>query len=126
VVPPGREVRHTLVTELLEIPFDTTIHSIATHLHPFAESLALRDLTTGETLFEARARGPEQGLGLAWVDSYTSVDGIPVYADHEYEMVSTYDNTSGADQDAMAAFVLYLHDKEAESGLEKLRVKYPL
>ncbi len=39
-------------------------------------------------------------------------------------MVSTYDNTSGVDQDAMAAFVLYLHDKEAESGLEKLRVRY--
>jgi hypothetical protein len=122
VVPPGREVRHTLVTGLLNIPFDTTLHFVATHVHPFAESLTLRDLTTGETLYEARTRGTEQGVGLAWVDSYTSVEGIPVYADHEYEMVSVYDNTSGEDQDAMATFVLYLRDQEAESGLAKLRV----
>jgi hypothetical protein len=31
-------------------------------------------------------------------------------------------NNSGEDHDAMATFVLYLHDQEAESGLEKLRV----
>ena len=36
-------------------------------------------------------------------------------------MISTYDNTSGVDQDAMATFFLYLHDSEAESGLEALR-----
>ena len=121
VVPPGREVRRTLVTELLDIPFDTTIHFIATHLHPFAESLQLRDLTTGETLYESRARGPETGLGLAFVDAYSSADGIPVFADHEYEMVSVYDNTSGEDQDAMATFVVYLKDAEAEQGLAALR-----
>jgi hypothetical protein len=121
VVPAGREERRTLVTKLLDIPVDTSIHAIATHLHPFAESLTLRDLTTGETLYKAGARGPEEGLGLAWVSSYSSGKGIPVFADHDYEMVSIYDNTSGEDQDAMASFVLYLHDNEAEQGLEALR-----
>ena len=124
-MPPGREERRTLVTSLLGIFFDTKIHSIATHLHPFAESLTLRDLTTGKTLFEAGAGAPDQGLGLAWVDSYTSTEGIPVFADHDYEMVSVYDNTSGEDQDAMAVFVLYLEDHEALRGLEALRASLP-
>jgi hypothetical protein len=121
VVPPGREVRRTLVTDLLEIPFDTTVHYIAVHLHPFAETLELRDLTTGDTIFTSHARGPDVGVGLTEVEYFSSVEGIPIYADHEYEMISTYDNTSGVDQDAMATFFLYLHDSEAESGLEALR-----
>jgi hypothetical protein len=121
VVPPGREERRTLVNELLAIPYDTTIHYIGVHLHPFAESLELRDLTTGETLYRARARGPDAGIGLAHVEHYASAEGIPLYADHDYEMVSVYDNTSGEDQDAMATFFIYLRDPEAERALEGLR-----
>ena len=37
----GREVNHTPVTSLMALPFDTTIHYIAIHLHPFAESVEL-------------------------------------------------------------------------------------
>ena len=121
VVPPGREQRRTLVTELLAIPFDTRIHYISAHLHPFAESLELKDLTTGDTLFRSTARGPEQAIGLTQVESYSSAEGIPVYHDHEYEMVSVYDNTSGTDQDAMATFFVYLYDPEVEHALETMR-----
>jgi hypothetical protein len=121
VVKPGREERRTLATELLQIPFDTTIHFVAVHLHPFAVSLALRDLTTGTTLFESRARGPALGVGLTHVDHYASPEGIPVFKDHDYELVSVYDNTSGADQDAMASMFFYLHDREAEPLLVTLR-----
>jgi hypothetical protein len=121
VVKPGREVRHTLVTDLLKIPFDTTIHFVAVHLHPFAESLELRDLTTGRTLFKSLARGPAEGIGLEHVDYYASADGIPVHRDHEYEMVSVYDNPTATDQDAMASMFFYLLDKEAEPGLARLR-----
>jgi hypothetical protein len=121
IVPPGREVRRTLVTELLAIPFDTTVHYIAVHLHPFAESLELRDLTTGESVFTSHARGPDVGVGLTDVEYFSSVEGVPVYADHDYEMISTYNNTSGVDQDAMATFFLYLRDTQAEPGLEALR-----
>ena len=42
VVPPGRQENRTLVTEWLNLRFDTTVHYIAVHLHPFAESLELR------------------------------------------------------------------------------------
>ncbi len=121
ILPPGPEERRTLVTSFLNLSFDTTVHYIATHLHPFATSLELRDLTTGETVFEAKARGPEEGIGLDHVDPFSSTEGVPLFKDHDYEMVSIYDNTSGEDQDAMASFFLFLHDREAEAGLEAIR-----
>lgn len=112
VVKPGREVNRTNVTRWIGLPFDTTLHYIAVHLHPFAESLELRDLTTGETLFTSHARPPDAGIGLAHVDYFASSEGIPLYTTHEYEVVSVYDNTSGVDQDSMAVMYLYLLDKE--------------
>ncbi len=110
VVKPGREVNRTLVTHLMRLPFNTKIHYIAVHLHPFAESLELRDLTTGTTLFKSQARNYADRIGLAAVDHYTSPEGIPVFTGHEYELVSTYNNTTDQDQDSMAVMYLYLHD----------------
>jgi len=121
VVEPGREVNRTLVTRLMQIPYDTTLHYIAVHLHPFAESLELRDLTTGETLFESAAENFDDHIGLARVDSFSSREGIPVYADHEYELVSVYDNTTDEDQDSMAVMYLYLHDRELDLRRERRR-----
>ncbi len=112
VVPPGREVNRTLVTHLMNVPYDTTMHYIAVHLHPFAESLELRDLTTGESLFKSEAENFEGIIGLARVDDYSSVEGIPVFADHQYEMVSIYNNTTAEDQDSMAVMYMYLRDRD--------------
>lgn len=112
VVPPGRQENRTLVTEWLNLPFDTTIHYVAVHLHPFAESLELRDLTTGDVIFRSRARGPKDRIGLDHVDFLSSAEGVPVYKDHQYELVSVYDNTSGVDQDSMAVMYVYLLDRE--------------
>ena len=112
VVEPGRSVNHTLVTEPLDLKIDTTIHYIAVHLHPFAESLELRDLTAGKTLFKSQARNLDGKIGLEHVDSYSSEEGIPVFADHEYELVSVYDNSSGKPQDSMAVMYIYMLDKQ--------------
>ena len=56
-----------------------------------AESLELRDLTTGETVFKSRARGPLMQIGLEHVEHYSSESGIQVFKDHQYELVSVYD-----------------------------------
>lgn len=111
VVKPGREENHTLVTEYLNLPFDTTVHYIASHLHPFAKTLELRDLTTGKTVFMSTARNFENKIGLEYVDAYSSTEGLPLYRDHEYELISIYENTSDADQDSMAVMFLYVLDK---------------
>jgi hypothetical protein len=112
VVPPGRQENRTLVTEWMNLRFDTTVHYIAVHLHPFAESLELRDLTSGTTIFKSRARGPADRIGLDHVDAFASAEGVPVYKDHQYELVSVYENTSGVEQDSMAVMYLYLLDRE--------------
>ena len=111
---PGREENHTLVTKLLALPYDTTLHYVAVHLHPFAESVELRDLTGGTTVYKSHARQVPGRIGLAEVEFLSSAEGIPLYKDHQYEVVSVYDNTSGVDQDAMATMFLYLAAKDLD------------
>ena len=111
-VAPGVEVNRTLVTGWMELPYDTTVHQISVHLHPFAESLELRDLTTGTTVYKSQTRAPALGIGLEHVDSFSSEEGVPVYADHEYELVSVYNNTTSETQDSMAVMFLYMLDKD--------------
>ena len=108
VLEPGREENHTLVTRLLDLPYDTTLHYVAVHLHPFAEYVELRDLTARETVYRSRARNVPERIGLAEVEYFSSVPGLPIYKDHEYEVVSVYNNTSGGRQDSMATMFLYL------------------
>lgn len=112
VVPPGREVNPTIVTRFMKVPFDPMIHYIAVHLHPFAESLELRDLTEGRTVYISRARPSEGKIDLDHVDSHSSPEGIPLHKDHEYELTSVYNNTSERDQDSMAVMYLYVLDKQ--------------
>lgn len=116
-VPPGHQENRTLVTKLMQVPRETEIHYIAVHLHPFAETLELRDLTTGETLFRAAASQFEDRIGLAHVEHFESPEGIAVHPDHQYELVSVYENTSGATQDSMAVMYLYLRDRIVEGRL---------
>ena len=115
VVKPGRQVNHTNVTRYMNLPFDTTVHYIAVHLHPFAESLELKDLTTGESVYRSLARGIEGKIGLSRVDYFSSAEGVPLHKDHEYELISVYDNTSSQEQDSMAVMYMYALDPEFRS-----------
>jgi cyclophilin family peptidyl-prolyl cis-trans isomerase len=111
VVKPGRETNHTNVTTYLNLPYDTTLHYAAVHLHPYAESLELRDLTTGKSVFKSKARGFTDKIGLTSVSSYSSNAGIPLYKNHDYDLVSVYNNTTATDKDSMAVILLFLLDK---------------
>lgn len=110
IVPPGREVNRTNVTRFLNLKKDTRAYYIATHLHPFAESLTLRDLTTGEQVYQSTVRNSKDRIGIDEVDVYNSHDGIPLEAGHEYMLTSVYDNQSDKDVDSMAVLYLYAHD----------------
>ncbi len=112
IVPPGRQVNASDITWFLRLPFDTRLHYAAVHLHPFAESLSVRDVTTGSVVVRSRATNPKQGIGLTHVETFTSVDGVPLYKDHQYELVSVYNNTSSANADSMASVFLGLEDSE--------------
>ncbi len=112
IVPPGRQVNSSDITWFINLPFDTKLHYAAVHLHPFAESLSVRDVTTGGVVLQSRATNPSKGIGLARVETFTSLEGVPLYADHKYELESVYNNTSGANADSMASVFLGLDDPE--------------
>jgi len=112
VIGKGRSEFRTLVTEPLGLQFDTTIHYIAVHLHPFAVSLELRDLTADRSLFHSQASNLRGKVGLDHVEALSSVEGIPMFKDHHYELISVYDNPTEEKQDSMAVMFLYLLDKE--------------
>jgi len=115
VVPPGHHVYRTLVTEQLALPYDTTIHYIGVHVHPHSQSLELRDLTAGETLFKSVQRNHTDRLGLESIESFSSREGIPIYKAHQYELVSVYHNPADRDGDAMAGMYVYYLDKKFDS-----------
>ena len=50
-------------------------------------------------------------MGLMKVDYYSSEKSIPVYKDHEYELISVYNNPTKKTFDAMAIMYFYLLDK---------------
>ena len=112
VVKPGREVRRTPLNGWLSLRQDMKIHFVSVHLHPFAESIMLRDVTTGDTVLASKAENHSGRIGLARIDQIASKEGITLRKDHEYELVSAYNNTSGADRTAMAVMYLYVEDTE--------------
>lgn len=112
-VPTGYHVYTTDVTPQLNLPFDTTIHYATIHVHPFARGIELRDVTTGRTIFKLNSEDWPDRIGVAKVDEFKSIQGVPILRGHRYELTTEYDNTSGANTDAMAILYLYLLDKHA-------------
>jgi hypothetical protein len=112
VVPPGKQVNASDVTWFMNLPYDSKLHYAAVHLHPFAQSLTLRDTTIGADVFKAQAVNPKRRVGLDRVDAFVSVAGVPLYKDHKYELVSVYDNPTHQNADSMASMFLALDDPE--------------
>lgn len=111
IIQPGHEENHTRVTKMMALPFDTTLHFLAVHMHPFAESLELRDVTADKSIFKSHVRNLDGEIGLADVEYFSSAEGVPVYKDHEYELISVYNNTTGENQDSMAVMYAYFRDQ---------------
>ena len=112
IVPPGHQVNRSDVTWFMNLPFDTRMHYAAVHLHPFAQELILRDTTANRDVFVAKATNPMSGIGLTRVDRFSSVEGLPLYKSHTYEIVSVYTNPMRENVDSMASIFLGLDDRE--------------
>lgn len=120
LVPPGRHEYRYEIEGGIPVPFDTTAHYIAVHLHAYGESLELRDLTTDETLFLSRAENYGDRIGVADLEFYSNAEGIPIHEDHDYELVAIYNNTTDEPIDAMAIIYMYLHDKNFDISQARL------
>jgi cyclophilin family peptidyl-prolyl cis-trans isomerase len=118
LVPPGRQVITHDVTAQLNLPYDTTVHYIWVHLHPYGQRMELRDTTTGQMVWTGRARNHPRKALLLSTDHYASTEGIRLYKDHRYALTTVYDNRSGKRVTAMAALWMYLR---AHPGSEQAR-----
>lgn len=113
-IQPGDYRGVTDVTEQLRLPYDTTVHYATAHLHPWGESATLVDRTTGTELFSFESREYSGKKGVEHMDELTFPEGVMLHADHTYELVTRYRNTSGERVDAMSIVYLYLHARELE------------
>lgn len=118
VIFPGKDTYSYDITHQLKLKDSTTMHSIASHLHPFAESLALRDITLDSTLFISKAENYKDKIGLKKVSYFSSEKGVMLYPDHNYELVLKTDNTTEINQDMMASMFVFLYDKEMHDKLK--------
>jgi hypothetical protein len=110
-VPQGDHIYTSDITPQLNLPFDTSVHYATIHVHPFARWMELRDLTTGQTALHLTSQDWPDRIGVAHVDEFKSIDGIPILRSHHYELAVEYNNTSDSTTDAMAILYLYLRDK---------------
>jgi len=119
MVPPGRHEYRTLATPQLALTEDTIVHAAAAHLHPYAESISLHDLSSGKIIYQARAENFAHTVGLKKIENYSDSKGFTLSANAEYELVTTYNNTTEKKVDAMAVLYLYIRDKKYVRPTEK-------
>jgi hypothetical protein len=123
VIFSGKERYRYDITEQLQLKDSTTLHHIATHLHPYAESLSLKDITVDSVLFTCEAKNYSEKIGLKKVSTFSSEEGIMLYPGHNYELVLETNNTSNINQDMMASMFVFLYDKEMDEKLKNYKAK---
>ncbi len=111
-VQPGRHTFRRDVTDQLKLPFDTTAHLVTGHLHPYGESITLRDVTAGKDMFVIKSEDYKDKLGVARMDTLTFEQGVELKRDHKYELITVYNNTRGKPTDAMSIVYLYLLEQD--------------
>lgn len=114
VIFPGKKTYRYDITHQLNLKDSTTMHFIASHLHPFAETLALKDTTNDSILFTSIAENYKNKIGLNKVSYFSSEKGIMLYPDHKYELELTTNNTTSINQDMMASMFVFLYDQEMD------------
>lgn len=118
VVPPGKHTVKTVVTNWMNLDSDTRVHYIGVHVHPFAQRIVLRNMTTGGDVFVSRITPLEGRIGISKVTDLSSTTGVRLNAGHNYELIADYDNPTSGPVDAMAVLFLYVRDNQLR-GLEK-------
>ncbi len=119
VVPMGKRTYRSLVTHQLQITDSLRLHAAAIHVHPFATSISLFDKTSQKNIFTSKVINHSDRIGLADVEQFSSESGIWLFADHDYELILTVNNTSSEEQDMMGSAFLFFYDSELDLILNK-------
>ncbi|MBL4663756.1 MAG: hypothetical protein JKY22_09445 [Flavobacteriaceae bacterium] len=101
-LPEGKTRYEFDVTYQLYLQEDTTIHAMAAHLHPGAETFILYDTTEDKPVYVFNCENYTNKVGLKNVPSYSSEEGILLKADHSYKLILETYNPSTDFRDMMA------------------------
>lgn len=116
MVSPGRWKYTTLFEGLDMFTEDVRVHMITAHLHPYAESIELIDLTEGQSVFKSFTKNFDTGVGIEKIEPYRSSEGFILEKDHRYELKAVYNNTTEKKIDAMAILYIFYHEPGFEKG----------
>jgi hypothetical protein len=114
VIPVGKNTYRSSIDKQLLIQDSLRLHAAAIHVHPFATKISLFDKTSKEAIFSSNIINHKNLIGLSRIDPFSSVEGIWLYKNHEYEIVLEVNNTSKIPQDMMGSMFLFFYDKELD------------
>ncbi|MAP53371.1 hypothetical protein [Altibacter sp.] len=117
ILPEGNYHYEFNVTYQLELTEDTTIHAMAAHLHPHAQSFTLYDITADTAVYTFQCENYDGKIGLKKVPVYASEEGLTLYADHDYKLILETSNPTEGFSDMMAVLFVYLYDREMDEHL---------
>ncbi|WP_233273939.1 hypothetical protein [Altibacter lentus] len=121
ILPEGNHRYEFDVTYQLELKEDTTIHAMAAHLHPHAQSFTLYDITEETAVYTFECENYNNKIGLKKVPVYASEEGLTLYADNSYKLILETKNPSEGFSDMMAVLFVYLYDREMDDHLRSQR-----
>lgn len=119
VIPKGKNIYRSSINSQLQLKDSLRLHFSAIHVHPFATSIALYDTTTKQNIFKSAISNYTDKIGLIKVEPFSSVEGVWLYENHEYELVLEVENTKSIDQDMMGSMFLFFYDKKLEGNIKK-------
>lgn len=120
VIPQGEKIYKSNISHQLQLEEDTKLHAVAVHVHPFAERLTLFDKTTQKIIFSSEIKNHKKGIGLTNIEAFSSINGVTMYRNHDYELLLKVNNTSNDTQDMMGSMFLFFEDKELAEAIKKM------
>jgi hypothetical protein len=106
-VPTGRHQRQST----FEFLFDGKIYFMGPHVHPYAQSVELFNVSRREQVWKGTGRYNAAGE-MVGMDVYSNPEGYPVHFGETYRIASVYDNPTDHEIDAMAGlFIFYSLDE---------------
>lgn len=119
VIPIGKHTYKSSVNNQLQIQDSLRLHAAAIHVHPFATKISLFDKTENKAIFISNITNHKDKVGLKSIDPFSSVDGIWLYKNHEYQIILEVNNTTQVSQDMMGSMFLFFYDKELDDLLHE-------
>jgi hypothetical protein len=119
VVPLGKKTYRSPINHHLQIEDSLRLYAATIHVHPFATAIILFDKTTKKAIFKSHIVNHKKGIGLTSIEAFSSIEGIWLYQNHDYELQLEVNNTSGEKKEMMGSMSLFFYDKELDAILHQ-------